>query len=217
MKIKSLIFLLLIVIIVTSPGCLESKKSPVPNETKNATHMPSPNITEQEQPVNNETKLLKINDTFETWSRGYWSNTSDDRPDFKVITNYSDWNEFLDNQDPWFMGKDTMSLEGELFPGVNIIPRNLTSDNFNNYIIIVALMGWQARTGPDIEIKNIRRINNTVTVTVSIDKPGPGGNAISYPYHIVIVKREILPEGNSTFVFVSTEGKELEKIDVENK
>jgi hypothetical protein len=55
---------------VASPGCLESKKSPVPNETKNATPEPSPNITEQKQPVNNETELLKINDTFETWSRG---------------------------------------------------------------------------------------------------------------------------------------------------
>ena len=44
-----------------------------------------------------------------------------------------------------------------------------------------------------------------------------GQTIVTAPYHIVIVKREILPEGNSTFVFVSTEGKELEKMEVENK
>ena len=217
MIIKPYIFLLLIVIILTSSGCLESKKSPVPNETKNATLVPSPNITEQEPPVNNETKLLKNNDTFETWSRGYMSNTSDDRPYFKVITNYSDWNEFLDNQDPWFMGIDTMSLEGELFPGINIIPMNISPDDFNNYFIITALMGMQGYVGPEIEIKNISRSNNIVNVTVLFYKPGFGGAALSSPYHIVIVKRELLSERNSTFVFVSTEGKELEKMEVENK
>ncbi len=36
----------------------------------------------------------------------------------------------------------------------------------------------------------------------------------SAPYHIVIVKKELMPEGNSTFVFMDTEGKELGKIEV---
>ncbi len=217
MKIRYYIFLLLIVIIVTSPGCLEYKKSPVPNEIKNATPVPSPNITEQEPPVNNETKLLKINDTFETWSRGYISNTSDDRPDFKVITNYSYWNEFLYNQDPWYIGKKYAKLEGQLFPGLNIIPKNMSTDDFNNYFIMAAMMGKQFKTGPEIEIKNISMLNNIVNVTVRLYKPTFGGAATSSPYHIVIVKRELLSEGNSTFVFVSTEGKELEKLNVENK
>jgi hypothetical protein len=78
-------------------------------------------------------------------------------------------------------------------------------------------MGMQGYVGPEIEIKNISRSNNVVNVTVFFYKPGFGGAALSSPYHIVIVKRDILPEGNSTFVFVSTQGEELEKIEVENK
>jgi len=31
--------------------------------------------------------------------------------------------------------------------------------------------------------------------------------------HIVIVKRKILPKGNSTFVFIDTKGKELVKLE----
>jgi len=187
MKIKSFIFLLLIVIIVASPGCLESKRSPVPNETKNATSVPSPNITEQEPPVNNETKLLNINDTFETWSRGYWSKNSYEKTYFRVITNYSDWNEFLDQQSPWFI-LGNVSIEGQLYPGVGIIPRNISHDDFNNYFIIGAMMGMRGYVGPEIEIKNISRSNNTVNVTVFFYNPGFGGAALSSPYHIIIVK-----------------------------
>ncbi len=70
---KVKIFLLLFIFTIISLGCIEPKNFPAPNETK-------------------------INITFETWSRGYWSNSSYDKPYFKVITNYSRWHEFLDEQ-----------------------------------------------------------------------------------------------------------------------
>jgi hypothetical protein len=79
------------------------------------------------------------------------------------------------------------------------------------------MMGWQTTEGPEIEIKDISRLNNTVNVTVRMYKPGYGNAVISSPYHIVIVKKELLPRGNSTFVFTDTEGKELGKVEVNIK
>lgn len=215
MKIKSFIFLLIIMIVLTSSGCLESKNSPVPNETKNVTPVPSPNITEQEQPVNNETKLLKINDTFETWSRGYRSNTSYEQTYFRIITNYNEWIAFLNDQryfdDRFFV------LEGELFPGVGVKPKTIEPSSFDDYFIIAAMMGYRGKQGPEIEIMNISKSNNILNVTIRLYDTHFGQTIVTAPYHIVIVKRELLSERNSTFVFVSTEGKELEKLNVENK
>ena len=36
----------------------------------------------------------------------------------------------------------------------------------------------------------------------------------SSSYNIVIVKRELLPKGNSTFYFMDIEGKELKKVEI---
>ncbi len=97
MRIKFLIFFLLFTI-VASFGCIESTKSPASNETNITTPAPTLFPTEQKLPSYNETKPLKINDTFETWSRGYYANYDDWNPFFKVITNYSTWIAFLNEQ-----------------------------------------------------------------------------------------------------------------------
>ncbi len=212
MKIKSFISLLLIVIIVTSPGCLESKKSPVPNETKNATPVPIFTTPEQELSTSNGTHL-KINGTFETWSRGYYSNKSYKNSYFKVITNYEGWIAFLDEQGYSIgsKGERTMNLEGQLFPGLDKTPKIITSDDFKEYFIIAAMMGMRKNAeGPEIEIKNISRVNNIVDVTVSRYDPGVGSAIISAPYHIVLVKKEQIQE-SSTFDFIDTQGRLMER------
>lgn len=207
MRIKFLIFLLLFEVVV-SFGCIESLKSPASNETNITTPAPTLFPTEQKLPSYNETRHLKINDTFETWSRGYYANYSDWNPFFKVITNYSDWIEFLDNQGY------PPELEGTLFPGVEVKPRIIEPADFNENFIIVAMMGLKGITeAPEIEITNISRINSTVDVTVRMYNPTAGAAAMSSPYHIVIVKREILPKGNFTFVFMD-EGNKLGKVDM---
>lgn len=213
MRAKLLIFLFFIVIIFGFIGCIESQKIPAPNETKITT----PTLSPTEQKLPNETKPLKINNTFETWSRGYWSNTSYGKPYFRVITNYSEWNDFLDEQGylAWMKGEGPMRLEGNLFPGLNKMPKTITSADFNENFIIAAMMGRIGiAEGPEIEIKNISRLNNVVNVTVYMYKLGPGAQVQSAPYHIVIVKRELLSIGNSTFVFRETEGKLLGKLEV---
>jgi hypothetical protein len=76
------------------------------------------------------------------------------------------------------------------------------------------MMGHQGIRSPEIEIKNINRINNIVNVTVRMYKPSSGLMVESAPYHIVIVKRELLPKGNATFVFSDTEGKKLGIVEI---
>lgn len=217
MKIKFLIFSLFVVIMIASLGCIESKKLPAYNEPKTATPEPATSIPEQKLPAFNETKLLKINNTFETWSRGYWSNLSYKQPYFRVITNYSEWNDFLDNQGyfAWLRGGASMRLEGQLFPGLNKTPKTIISDDFNNYFIIAAMMGIKTvAEGPEIEIKNISRINDVINVTVRMYDLRGGAAVVSAPYHIIIVKRELMPMGNSTFIFVDTEGNRLGKVEI---
>ncbi len=209
MRNKLKVLFLFFVITVVSLGCIESQKLPDPNETEIATPEPTISTTEQKMPAYNITETLKINDTFMTWSRGYFSNSSYKQPYFRVITNYSAWNAFLDEQGYRRMGG---IFEGELYPGINAWPETITSTDFNDYFIISAMMGYQSKWSPEIEIKNISRINKTVNVTVRMYKPSSGGAVVTFPYHIVIVKREVLPIGNSTFVFMDTEGKKLESI-----
>lgn len=213
MQIKFLIFLLFFAIVV-SFGCIESQKLPAYNETRIATPEPTPIITEQKLPAYNEI-TLKINDTFETWSRGYWSNLSYNQPYFRIITNYSAWIAFLYEQGYFAsISGGPMRLEGELYPGIDTMPEAIRHEDFNNYFVIAAMMGHQGIMGPEIEIKNISRINNTMNVTVRMYKPRSGAMVESSPYHIVIVKRELLLVGNSTFVFIDTDGKRLGKVEV---
>lgn len=217
MKIKFLIFSLFVVIMVTSLGCIESKKLPTYNETKIATPEPTPSVTEQKLPAYNETEPLKINNTFETWSRGYWSNSSYKKSYFRVITNYSEWNDFLDEQGyfAWLKEGGPMRLEGQLFPGLNKMPKTITSIDFNNNFIMAAMMGIKAvAEGPEIEIKNISRTNDVINVTVRMYDPRGGAAVVSAPYHIIIVKRELMPMGNSTFIFVDTDGNRLGKVEI---
>jgi hypothetical protein len=207
MKIKFLIFSLFVLITVASLGCIESKKPPTPNQTEIA----KPSVTEQKLPAPNATRPLIINDTFETWSRGYWSNLSYGKPYFRVITNYSEWTAFLDEQGVGVEGK--LTLEGTLFPGLSTTPKTIDTADFTDYFIICAMMGTKSYAEePEIEIKNISRINNVINVTVRIYDTARGTLIPSAPYHIVIVKRELLPAGNSTFVFVDTEGKLFGKV-----
>ncbi len=153
--------------------------------------------------------------TFETWSRGYWSNMSHTELYFRVITNYSEWNDFLDEQGyfAWLNEGKPMRLEGTLFPGLNVMPKTITSTNFNDYFIIAAMMGLRGHAESDeIEITNINRINNMINVTVHMYEYSYGAAVMSTPYHIVIVKKT-LPEENYTFVFTDeTNGKELGRV-----
>lgn len=137
-----------------------------------------------------------------------------------MITNYSEWNEFLEDQGyfAWLRGEAPKSLEGRLFPGENIKPKGIALSDFEEHFIIAAMMGFKPIAhGPEIEIKNISRLNTVVNIFVRMYDPGKGVDVLSAPYHIVIVKKELLPKGNSTFVFIDTEGKELEKIEVANR
>ncbi len=114
----------------------------------------------------------------------------------------------------WQAGEGPPRLEGTIFPGISTKTKVLEPADFNNYSIIAAMMGRISRAeGPEIEIKNITRINNVLNVIVMY-KLGPGAALESAPYHIVMVKRELLPSGNSTFNFIDNEGKLLGKIEV---
>ncbi len=208
MKHKLELFFLIFIITVAALGCIESQKLPDSNETKIATPEPTP---EQKLPAYNETKPLKINDTFATWSMGYHSNESYYLPYFRVITNYSAWIAFLDEQG---YRKMTWKLEGELYPGLKVLPSTIKPADFNDYFIVAAMMGYIGIKEPKIEITNISRLNNTVNVTIQMYKPIVGAAVITQPYHIVIVKREVVPAGNSTFIFMDTAGKLLGKVEV---
>lgn len=202
MRLDFLIFSLLVMMIVLSLGCVETQQVPEPQKTPKS----------YETPSISETPYV-----FETWSRGDWSSLSYKQPYFRVITNYSEWNEFLEDQGYFarLRGGAPKSLEGRLFPGENIKPKEIAPSNFDDHFIIAAMMGLKPIAyGPEIEIKNISRLNTIVNVVVRMYDPGIGVEALSAPYHIVIVKRELLPKGNSTFIFRDTEGKEIGKIEV---
>jgi hypothetical protein len=208
MRIKVLIFLLLVTIMAASLGCIESQKLP-PNETQ----IPTPELAipkPEQKPLDyNETNAINI--TFDTWSRGYWSNSSYKYPYFRVITNYSEWNAFLDEQG-YFAGLKggSMRLEGQLFPGLNKIPKTITSADFNDYFIIAAMMGMKGFSeGPEIEIENISRINSIANVSVRIYDPRRGATVVSAPYHIIVIKKELIPQENTTFNFINIENGKL--------
>ncbi len=212
MRNKLKIVFLFFMITAVSLGCIESQKLPLPNETKIATPEPTP---EQKLPTYNETKPLKINDTFETWSRGYTASYYEKQPYFRVIANHSEWIKFLTDQKYFegLVGGGPKWFEGQLFPGLGVKPKTINPADFKDNFIIAAMMGLKGMTeGPEIEIKNISRINNTVNVTVRMHEPTAGASAMSSPYHIVIVKRELLPVGISKFVFIDTEDKRIGKV-----
>ncbi|NJD75976.1 MAG: hypothetical protein FIB08_02605 [Candidatus Methanoperedens sp.] len=205
MRNKLKIVFLLFMILAVFSGCVEPQRLPGSNETPIAT----PELTpDQKLPAYNETKPTEINVTFETWSRGYESNQSYRQPYFRIITNYSEWNEFLGEQG--YPG----ALEGELLYPLSRKAKNIKSADFDNYFILAAMMGVQAKTSPEIEIRNITKFNNVINVTVRMYKPSAGGMTVSAPYHIIIIKKEFLPKGNATFVFIDTDGKELGKVEV---
>ena len=207
MRADLLVFSLVLLIILASIGCTENALS---RKEEIVTSLPSPAIIEQKSLIPHETKPLDINLTFETWSRGYWSNLSYYQSYFRVITNYSAWNAFLDEQG--YPGR----LEGELYPGYakNFITRKIEHDDFDRHFIIAAMMGHRSKQEPEIEIKTISRLDSVVNVSVHIYESSIGNLVESAPYHIVIIKRELLPKGNSTFNFMDTEGKELGKVDI---
>ena len=129
-----------------------------------------------------------------------------------MITNYTTWSTFLYEQG-FFDYYST--LEGELYPGGDKKPKTIEPADFNDYFVMAAMMGLRGHLEDEIEIIDIGRINNNiVNVIVRMYKPSFGAGATSAPYHIVVVKKEFLPKGNSTFVFIDTEGKELGKIEV---
>lgn len=132
-----------------------------------------------------------------------------------MITNYRDWNDFLVEQGyfAWLKEGGPMRLEGTLFPGLNKMPKTIASTDFNDYFIIASMMGTKGfAEDPEIEIKNISRINDVINVSVRMYDPKGGAAVVSAPYHIVIVKRDLLPTENFTVVFRDTEAKELEKM-----
>ena len=214
MRIKILLLLWFFVITAALTGCIESQKisknnvTPSAGETQIAT--PEPSITEPGLPAFNETNV-----DFDTWSRGYWSNTSYMEPYFRVITNYSKWDEFLNDQGyyAWLKG-GPMRLEGTLFPGGFQNPKTIMPDDFNDHFIIAAMMGLKPYSeGAEIEIENISRINNAVNVTVRLYDRKGGAAVQSAPYHIIIVNKEQIPEDNITFDFIDIEnGRVLARI-----
>ena len=213
MRIKFLILILFFVVLVASLGCIESKKLPAPNETKIIAPKPTLAPTEQKLPAYNETELLKINITFETWSRGYWSNSSYNEPYFRVITNYSEWVSFLDNQGylAWQGGEGPLRLEGSIYPGIFTKPRQMKPSDFDNYSVIAAMMGRIGRAeGPEIEIRNITAADNIFNVIIAF-KLGPGAAVESAPYHIIMIKKELLPK-EPIFDFIDIEGKLLARV-----
>lgn len=193
MKIKNLVLSLFVVILVTATGCIEYQKQPFTKETITAI----PSVTEQKLPAYNETQQLEINIPFETWSRGYDAKDYLLHPHFEVITNYSDWIRFLNNQGP---------LEGQLFPGLGIAPKTIGPVDFNDDFIITAMMGKRGKRGPEIEILNISRINNVVRIIINKYDPGYGESVESAPYHIVLIKKELVPD-NSAINIIDTDAK----------
>lgn len=218
MKLKNFVLSLFVVILVTASGCIESQELPAPNETEITTPFPAPHATEPKSPDYNISKPKEINITFETWSRGHYSNTSYYQPYFKIINNYSEWISFLDNQGylSWQAGEGPLRLEGSIYPGIFTNPKVMKPADFDNYSIIAAMMGRVSRAeGPEIEIKNITAVDNILNVIVAF-KLGPGAAVESAPYHIVMIKKDQLPKKKSIFDFIDIEGKLLERVAGEN-
>lgn len=211
MKTRFLFFSLFVLIIV---GCVESQKLPTPNETEIATPFPSPYATELQSPAYNKSESVEIGIMFETWSRGYYSNISYYQPYFKVISNYSEWVSFLDNQGylAWKAGEGPLRLEGSIFPGIFTKPKIMEPPDFYNYSVVAAMMGRISRAeGPEIEIKNITAKDNILKVIIAF-KLGPGAAVESAPYHIVMIKKDQLTKEKSIFDFIDNEGKLLERV-----
>lgn len=215
MQNKLFILLLSIVILILS-GCIDSHELKRPDVTAIATPDLMPSPAGKKLPLYSETKPVEISVFFETWSRGYYSNLTYENPYFRVISNYDEWRAFLEEQgySDYLVRGGSYRLDGIIFPGQGVAPKTIMSTDFNDYFIIATMMGRIGRAeGPNIEIINITKTNNIINVEVR-RVYGYGALTYSSPYHIVMIKRELLPLGNSTFNFIDTEGNLLGKLEV---
>lgn len=72
-----------------------------------------------------------------------------------------------------------------------------TEVDFENNIIVAALLGTKSSGGYSIEISNATIENQVLTITVTKTTPGENcmtTQALNTPYHLILISRKLLPE-----------------------
>jgi len=134
--------------------------------------------------------------SFETVDKGFYGYDDIKKMKFVVIKTGEELNTFLYNHN---------------------MQEKIQLDESDEYIYIAAFQGLQSSAGYEIEIKDIKRDGETVTVKVKLRTPGSDeitADVLTSPYHIVKVKREAL-SGVKTFTFVDQYGRIKERIELE--
>jgi hypothetical protein len=94
----------------------------------------------------------------------------------------------------------------------NKIPREeiLDTIDFSRYFILLAFMGSQPVTGPNIEVKQIWQTDNIIYVEAYFDPAGPAFmDSLSSPYDVVKVSKDNMPQfGEITFILLDQNGEE---------
>jgi len=145
---------------------------------------------------------------FETVSKGKsfgHLNKETINPIYTVLTNKNELESFLNKFGIKSKGIGTFS-----------------EDDFKEYILICAYFGAvptvELKVLDKFTIKKITAKDKFVEILVQLGKYNPiGPEVVSAPYHIVKVKRDYFKEGKYLFVFKDTDGKELNRVEVEIK
>ena len=92
--------------------------------------------------------------------------------------------------------------------------RQAPNINFEQYSVLVALMGRQPTAGYSVDITDVRATGTEVIATVNETRPRPGeqvAQVITYPYHMVVVPRVTQP------VAFNVEGQPLQPVAVQQQ
>ena len=125
-----------------------------------------------------------------------------------------------------YLNNDTMQPVYTLFTNKNELESFLNKfglrakeivkeDEFKDYILICAYFGFAPSTRHEVEIKKIVKKDNMVEVIVQSKMPKYGEDKVTNPYHIVKVKRDYFEGGKFIFIFKDTNGRELNRVEIE--
>lgn len=87
----------------------------------------------------------------------------------------------------------------------------MADTDLSAYLVVVIYQGWKGSTGYSVEVADIQRKNNTITVYARFREPAPReitNPLVTSPYYILKIKKTSGLKGDFIFVLVAN-GKEI--------
>jgi hypothetical protein len=94
-----------------------------------------------------------------------------------------------------------------------------SGSDFTTFIYLVASLGLKPNPGYSVTIRQLERVEDSLTVKVELKEPEPGkvyAQVIVHPVSVAeVAKVSLVPRNLSSFIFVDQEGKQLAVVETE--